>query len=398
MKSCNPSNPSSGSGANTPCDSTRQTCPANPSSSGTPIKILEGEIVELSWKSGISAAYNKRQISAPHWEQGVNVDDGAGSNRAAVYLFDTTGSSTDVEIKVNITRSQNVSGNGRLFATFGGLEIEGSCPTSVGTHTVSAQIKRLPDKITWIKGNINWQLESASYGSTVSLSNNTRAEIFVIFNHPATFYTNGVWVEALRFLCDNVSLTGETDETSVAAKITRYLHGSHGLTYDTVRGASRYFKGSSFNLKNYLIPLQPTVNCHDQAAAIQVLMGSLGLTTDYIFLGGTQTNPSPIFGFIHTTDLIGVGLCNNPFFTNSSYTNSKIVPINDPGRSNFFNHGFIKFNGKILDACAEPHTGNESPTQYLNASIDYAETTRRGKVGARASNMTSFGVPINSVK
>ena len=348
-------------------------------------KVLEGEVLEITWKSGIKVAKNNKAINKPHWKKGENVIDGDGSSRAAVYLFRGKSGSNDVELKINITKSENISGNGRVLGGIGNLEIEGSCPTSVGVHVVSAKIKKLPEEVSLYKGDITWGLESTSFGGMIGLKNTTRIEVFTIFDKPSNFYKKGVWVEALRFLCNKVGVTGEKVGEKAAKKITKYCHSSHGLQYDTGGGRPVYGcsgAGGTFKLASYLKASLKIVNCYDQAAAVQSFTGALGLSAKWCFQG----TPPKVFGFIKETNLIGVGKCNNPFHTTNG--SAKVVSSSDPLRTAFGNHAFCDLGAKILDACAGPHIGNESPTQYLNASVDYAETTKRGHTAGAASDIT----------
>ena len=336
---------------------------------------IEGEVVAVTWKSNIKVARKKATIKKPHWKKGQDVNDGAGSKRAAVYLVKSKSASRDVEVKVNITKSEAVTGKSKLVGTIGDLQIEGECGTSAGKHTVSAKIKELPDKISWNKGDILWGLEIPSIPRSITLKNSTRAEVFVILDKPATFYKKGVWVEALRFLCDKVSVPGDTDGPAAIKKIATYCHSSHGLRYDTTSGAPVYGcggQGGTFKLDKYIKATLKVVNCYEQAGAVQSLSGALGIATKWCYQG---TSPK-IFGYIKATDLIGVGQCNNPFYKSNS--SAKIVPDKDPDRTGFGNHAFCELSSNILDACAGPHTGTENATQYLNASVDYTETSRRG--------------------
>jgi len=348
------------------------------------LPVLEGEVVAVTWKSGIKAAWAKATIHEPHWQKGLNVDDGGGSKRAAVYLLKNKAGSQNVEVQVNITKSQNVTGKSKLIGTLGNLRIEGECGTSAGKHTVSAKIKELPDKIYWAKGDILWGLDVPSMSRSIVLKNQTRAEVFVILDKPAGFYKKGVWVEALRFLCDKVKVTGDKDGAGVLKKISKYCHGSHGLRYDTTSGAPVYGcggHGGSFKLDKYIKATLKVVNCYDQAGGVQSLSGALGVATSWCYQG---TSPK-IFGLIKTTDLIGVGNCNNPFYKSNG--SAKIVPVTDPQRTGFGNHAFCEFAAKILDACAGPHVGSEDAVHYLNASVDYAETTHRGHTAGLAADI-----------
>jgi hypothetical protein len=75
------------------------------------------------------------------------------------------------------------------------------------------------------------------------------------------------------------------------------------------------------------------------------------------------------FGFIKPTNLVGYGECNNPFFKKN--VKSKMIAWDSPQRTWFDNHAFAaNVSGHILDACAGPHLGTETPEQYMAASID----------------------------
>lgn len=351
-------------------------------------KALEGEVIEVTFKSGIKVARNQSPVTIPHWQQGTKVDEGAGSERAAVYLIDGKGGRQALEVKVRITVSKNVSGSATLEGKLGVLEFTGSCPTAVGEHSVAATITKLPDAISWCKGDVTWNLNVPDMKKRVTLKNATRLEVFVVLGQPAAFYTKGVWVEALRFLCDKVGVLGEKQAQPTAGKIAAYCHGSHGLTYDTTSGASVYGHGpdgGTFNLGDYLKATLPVINCYDQAGGVQSLAGALGMATNWCFQG---TYPKR-FGFINTTNLVGVGPCNNPFFARKG--SAKVVAATDPDRTDFRNHAFVDLAGKILDACAGPHGATETPAQYLTVSVDRAETTRRGRDPGDESDITYPG-------
>lgn len=91
--------------------------------------------------------------------------------------------------------------------------------------------------------------------------------VLIAVDDPARFYDPpGVWVEALRFVCDTVGADGLKTGAEVVAKVATYLHGSHGLRYDTRRGASAYGvsgSGGIFELKDYLAAADQVVNCYD---------------------------------------------------------------------------------------------------------------------------------------
>jgi hypothetical protein len=374
--------------ATTPVDATTAQCPLE--------KSLKGEIIEVEWASGIPVSIappyadprNKlpqQSVLVPHWKTGISVVEAVGSKRPAVFLVKGKGSDA-VTVKVKITENKNVSGSSTLLGNFAGLLIEGTCPTGVGEHAVSAKIKNLPDSIQRYQGDAAWGLHVPSLGSSVSLANSSRLEVFVVLDTPSSFYNPpGVWAEVLRFLCQKVGITGLRTPADVNARVTAYCHGSHGLKYDTRRGAAHYGvynDGGDFKLARYIGAASKAVNCYDQAAAVQSLCGAVGVRTTWYFL-------QP-FGYIKTTNLVGVGACNNPFFESNGTT--PVVATDDPLRTAFGNHSFCGFTGLILDACAGPHTGNEDKTQYCATSIDanpelYSEGDRPGN----ASNITTLG-------
>lgn len=326
--------------------------------------VLAGMVVEVSFDSGIKVSYAKTTISAPHWRVGDAVQDGSGSKRAAVYLIESKGGSHRMLVKVTITQAQNISGAGQLLGTLDDLEMEGSCPLAIGDHVVPVTIRRLPNTIKRYKGDISWRLQTPAVGS-VTLTNVTRVELFTVLDQPASFYSarEGVWTEALRFLCERAGAAGKSTASEACRAIAEYCHGSHGLRYDTNGGRSFYGvdgHGGVFQLGSYLQAASAVVNCYDQAGAVQALAGAVGAPTEWYFL-------SP-FGYINPTNLIGIGNCNNPFYTMTG--SAPVVAADDPRRTSFGNHAFCGLASKVLDACAGPHVATETKAQYVTASID----------------------------
>jgi hypothetical protein len=371
-------------------------CVAPPSTT-PPDKEFAAELVSVTFKSGVKASHGQAEIVPPHWEVGKEkeiTDDWKDmaqklglptepySKRAAVYLIkNAAGAKYDVEVKVKVTKSVNVTGNGKLLGNINGLVIEGTCPTSAGEHTIAAKITEPPETIQSYRGTISWGLDVESVPTCQSLGS-TLAEIYFVLAEPsATPYKNGVWSEVLRFLCGKVGVIGEKEVDAVAAKVTTYCHSSHKLRYDTDRGASKYGVsqfGGEFNLSKYMVRKEPKCNCYDQAGAVQTFSLALGAAVGWRFL-------KP-FGFIKPTNLVGVGQCNNPFFKDDD--TKKIVDEDSPDRTAFGNHAFANVpGGNILDGCAGPHAGSENPDQYVSASIDdkpslyapYAGQFRAGK-------------------
>jgi hypothetical protein len=222
-------------------------------------------------------------------------------------------------------------------------------------------------------GNSKWHVADAAGKRKYPVDERPRLEIFVIYDKPADFFykEDGVWVEAMRLMFKRAGVTGFKRPESISAKVTTYCHSGHGMIYETVMGRPRFKVsplGGDFELMNYITKkkgdnLYNIVNCYDQAAAVQAFCACLGVDVSWIF--------QYPFGYIKTTDLVGVGMCNNPFYKSNGTL--PIVPDDDSGRTRFGNHAFIE-NGNtgayIRDACAGPRIGEEDLRSYLESSID----------------------------
>jgi len=366
------------------------TGPASPSVPPATDEALCLEIIEVEFLSTIKVAYAKAAVSPPHYKKGEDYIDGDGfSRRPAVILLESSpkagsSNSAKVKVKVEITASVGVSGNGTLIGTIGALTMRGECPTSVGIHEVDVELDELSDVIIWENSAIVWGMEVPSLGRTIEL-NSTRVELFGIPDEPLRAFrsTPGVWSEVLRFLVRMVPVLGfqRMDETS--AQITWFFHNRHGLVYDHENGMSRYM-----NLSTGIFAVDPymkkdignVVNCYDQAGAVQVSCAALGIPCEYYLM-------QP-FGSIQSLWFVGSLRCNNPFFRSASLQGAaydQFAAIREPDivdtpavhnvylrRTGFRNHAFCSYNAKILDACAGPAQGTDSPSQYLAKTIDYA--------------------------
>lgn len=371
-----------------------------------PEKEFEAELVSITFDSGIPVTHGKAAVKTPHWEAGKEgeiTDDWKAmaaklglpaepySKRAAVYLINgASGAKYEVKVKVKVTKSKNISGKAKLLGNFNGLEIEGSCETGAGEHEVTAKFNDPPKSILGGCTRISWGLDVPDFGS-VSLGA-TLAEIYFVLGKPEKPYTNGVWAEVLRFLCGKVKVVGETDGKGAAATITTYCHSSHKLKYDTDEGAPKYGVGSlggAFALDKYMKRGSEACNCYDQAAGVLAFSLALGAKVSWRYL-------EP-FGYIKPTDLVGFGLCNNPFF--GVNVKKKMVPKDSPERTGFGNHAFADIEGgNILDACAGPHAGTETPAEYVAASIDDDPSLYGGSFRPGTAGEIIPGTGLNAVK
>ncbi|MDC0717874.1 hypothetical protein [Nannocystis bainbridge] len=365
--------------------------PVGVSGASSPPPDWAAEVIEVSFNSGIAAARDKAAIRAPHWSIGEDLSDlwkltqslrlpeAPYSKKAAVYLVEGAGGPREVEVKVRVSKCVNISGMGKLVGSLGLIVIEGECPLAVGQHTVKAQIRELPEAIAHLRGLLQWGMEADKFGCWAL--NASLVELFFILARPIAAYTPGVWVEALRLVCLRGPVLGfkPDEEARVVANITRYCHSDHEMKYDTLGGDASFDvagDGGAFNLSNYLARATSTLNCYDQAGAVQALAGAVGVVVSWIYLAP--------FGCIHTTDLVGVGRCNNPFF--AFIGSEPVVAPDDPQRTAFGNHAFVE-HGKIHDACAGPHIGTESRPQYVATTIDAVATREQGYDPGTAADM-----------
>ncbi|HLJ87063.1 MAG TPA: hypothetical protein VKZ53_09575 [Candidatus Angelobacter sp.] len=347
----------SASSAAAPVDGSPAPCPCS----------VTATLDSLSFDTSVVVCRSKTTIAAPHWKNGEDVSDGAGSKKATVYLI--AGKGVDqCTAQVNITSVVNCGGTAKLTGTIGDLTIEGQCPVAPGTHTVNCQIKKKPDAIKQYQGDISWKLEVPTC-QTYSLSS-TRVELYFVLDTPIAPYQSdkGVWVEVLRFLCSKVGVPGKSDKKEVVSAVTSYCHSSHSLHYDTLQGAPHYGvsnDGGTFDLERYLAVGSTRCNCYDQAAAVQSFSGAVGVGLTWLYL-----RP---FGYLKLTNLIGVGNCNNPFYESNG--SAAVVAANDPDRTAFGNHSFCEYTTLAADACAGPHLATEALQQYIDASIEKTTDT-----------------------
>jgi len=150
----------------------------------------------------------------------------------------------------------------------------------------------------------------------------------------------------------------------------------------------RYYMGDYFDLMEYCSAEHLVVNCYDQAFGVATFSNLLGGMASVVY--------TEVFGLINTTDLIGIGLCNNPFYTGPVYGDRIVVdengdatiqslsiprtplaPVDYVGRSRFGNHMYVIQGGKIYDGCAGPELGIKTLSQYLDGVIDHSTISER---------------------
>lgn len=340
-----------------------------------PCNRFQGRVASIeNAVDGLDMTVAGSPVAAPHWQADSATDFIADDGSTHPMCIATaTGSAADLMIKVEVTKADGLSGTAVLTGTIGaGATWRGTFPVAVGTHDVTVKLDNETTVLRAHRGDIVWRATVPDCGE--KQMGRSHVELYrVLFTPVQPFLDPGLPVEALRFLYDQVGVAGidvaigsaADADLNVTARITTHLHSGHGLTYDTGGGRTFYLPGSrtGFDMTGYLAKTNGNiVNCYDQAAAVLVFAGVMGINGFTRFV--------EIFGFINETTLVGGIRTNNPFFaTNGS------DPITDepyPTRTPFGNHQFYMDRGtsKVFDACAGPHLGTESYLEYMEASVD----------------------------
>ena len=221
--------------------------------------------------------------------------------------------------------------------------------------------------------------------------------------NPNGVNAKNIWTNALEF-CD-AFLEGKDNPQDTMTSITSHLFYNMGFRYDTINGASHYwYTNGIFELTRYMAREVNLVNCHDQAYGVATFAGLVGIRTQVV---GARP-----FGYINTTNLVGVGQCNNPGYessqvyqywkeeadgmggvTNKEYNTAIIhTPVcgeDETQRSYFLAHVFVGvFDGRIFDACVGPALGMQLINDYMRSAIDHSTENER-----RVSRY-QYGIPI----
>ena len=198
-----------------------------------------------------------------------------------------------------------------------------------------------------------------------------------IFREPLSPWTNewtnvqNAWTNALEFALVTAGADGSNSETNALAAITQHLFSGHGLVYDTTEGRPTYVTNSIFRLSSYIGKigngdtnrLTNVVNCVDQASGVSSFGALLGIDNNIQML-------EP-FGYLNVVNLVGIGSCNNPFFTSPGTSRTNAVEgVDDSLRTSFVRHFYVKSHSVIFDACAGPALGTTNNIQYLSKTVD----------------------------
>ena len=248
-------------------------------------------------------------------------------------------------------------------------------------------------------GMLSWTADSVNGQSGCDMNNSGPHLVYTILGEPKPPWDNkygekeNAWTNALEFAIVKAGAQGKSTDKDALAAITKYLHSGHGLVYDTVSGSSRYWITNSFSATAYINVTNSAsatnfVNCYDQAYGVATIGNLLGPTTAVV---PWHTEP---FGYINTTNLVGVGTCNNPFynmtiqniyvkdvsaagsvfFGNCMPPTDLVCSVNDKTRTWFLRHKYVVLDvggvDYVFDACAGPFCGESTRIDYLNRAID----------------------------
>ncbi|KAI9148475.1 hypothetical protein HJFPF1_12307 [Paramyrothecium foliicola] len=301
--------------------------------------------------------------------------------------------SRGVDIYLNVTKDLlgiPFTVHGVIDAAHEAISLDPSQPltfNTVDTHKirVTASPSWSSIDIPWaVVGDISWRLKFTSSHKEITL-NSTRLELYAINKKLPAFYKNDVNVRLLRRVV--APIREKSDTAAWIDHCCRSAHTDFRFIYDTFWGGSRYNRtatGGSFRLDLYLLEIGQglPVNCHDQAAVMQICFG-LGPTTDGV--GWVLMNK---FGYISPTALVGHdkhtgpffhAKCNNPFFRNEWYYPKMMAPTNAKNRSWFGNHAFVSLDpshkDKIVDTCCGPINGTIDIQEYVRKVIQTEEHT-----------------------
>ncbi|MDR3086492.1 MAG: PAAR domain-containing protein [Azoarcus sp.] len=360
----------------------------NPASEAQKTEVLRAEMMDVDWDKTIPVARDNKTIGEVSWleewgwfERKYPPID---ANRPGAYRIKGK-QPPRFKASVRILKNKNVSGNFKLRGELNGLRFESEAPVSIAEGTavkdIPMKILNHPDSLQHYAGLSTWELaEEGGEERVYRVDKKPRLELYFLYDTPAEFFKKGVWLEALEKMFNGAKVQGLKDEDAISAEVTRYLHsGDNKMVYDTKKGAT-YFGTWLNGIKTFKLMLYirrkdsgntyNTVNCYDQAAAVQAFCGCLGVKVRLVEL-------SP-FGYINTTNLVGVGACNNPVYGDKTYPPGKEIDSKDPNysrRSYFGKHVFIETaSGYIRDACVGPHIATEPFRTYLENVIDIGTT------------------------
>jgi len=210
----------------------------------------------------------------------------------------------------------------------------------------------------------------------------TRLELYWLYNSFPPVYSAGVYAFILRKLFGLNQIFPGT-QNAVIDTVVNTCFASLGKLYSPTPFYTEGQSSLTFSIWRYLNETTGFVNCYDQSAALQALLGSLGISSNYAMFFYCSFIPGSYFtnGQI---DLVGRGETNNPTFAQNMYSDAPYVdPVADKAqRGAFTNHAFVLVNNSsvVVDATAGPilTTHNADDNTYVNNIMFDMEPTHYG--------------------
>ncbi|MCQ2394310.1 MAG: hypothetical protein MJ249_08480 [Kiritimatiellae bacterium] len=222
---------------------------------------------------------------------------------------------------------------------------------------------RIPVAVDRFNQTWSWKVSqvNGTDSSDFDMTTTGPHRIYVTLAHPdcpwraAALSQYLAWTNVLEFACGVAY--GQNSPSTVLAVLSRHLFENMGYVYAD-SGLAQYSGANYFDLTGYLMKTKTSVNCNDQANALQACSAILGVKS-------TTCRVRP-FGYLNPVNVVGVsGLCNNPGASSSDV----LRPVDDLSRTQFYYHCFVRTNGMVYDACMGPVCGMEF-NAYLQQYID----------------------------
>jgi len=356
----------------------------------------EGEFVRELFETNLLGAGFIRFVGQPPAR--VNRDE------PALYSIKRTNATTPITIKIRIVLLSDPGVNGRWFSakqstnsTLPEIEeklvqfkkVEGnqvwisydsSKPAGKEQEYVEFKLKAFfqpgQEKIAKLTGSWEWSYSTVSGGGGSRSNLVASAHIlYVVLDVPKEPWykseTTRPWVSALDFAFDKIAgVKGSTDVKMAGEKIVPFIHKSFGLRYGTKGEPAANFLKGEFNLTGFIKGTSgKVVTCVDTAASVQIFMSLLG--------GSAEIRHVKPGGAINRTDLIGVGVTNNPSYEKPGSNNQQLLDDNSRERSTFDFHTYVLYDLRIYDACVGPYIGADNEEEYRKKVFDRSEAFER---------------------
>jgi hypothetical protein len=360
--------------------------------------VNQAKIVQIKAKRDVVLSYQGKPIPPrmPIWQQEYGPGPNAGSMYPAAFLVGQKHpAALEVTVHIPGLKPGAVYSLQGLFPgkipIFSGKPVKARDETQEIVFEVFAQYE--PEGFFKISGeNITWQVTGQDTPGVSQLPK-VPLELYWLYGDTYLFLQKGIPVERLREIALACGMTGnihprqldaqqkkikiQRDDPQkparkwVIARVVKHCFHRNPPRYNIWYGNlgfTLYAQGEriTFLASSYLNALNDPgalFCCWDTAVILQYYLHVIGINDVSL----CRMNP---FGYLKSTPLVGRGECNNPFFGRTG--DEKVVNEKNPQRTAFGNHMFCRLNvdQTIVDSCAGPHLGDQSPEQYVKAAVD----------------------------